>query len=83
MSEFLKNAQKPVYLKQIATVEDGAEVPNRYVFYGKGKADTSQSLRASYPAVTLSIAKKKGADAMHLSEQILHKIESIKKDLMR
>lgn len=76
------NQQKPVYLKQIATVEDGAEVPNQYVFYGKGKEDTTKDLRSAYPAVTLSIAKKKGADAMHLSEQILSKLEHVKKELV-
>jgi multidrug efflux pump subunit AcrB len=76
------NAQKPVYLKQIATIEDGPEVPAQYVFFGKGKADTSNSLRSSYPAITLSIAKKKGADAMHLSEQIISKVDHLKKELI-
>ena len=76
------NGQKPVYLKQIATVTDGPEVPAQYVFFGKGKEDTSKTLRSAYPAVTLSIAKKKGADAMHLSEQILNKVNQLKKDLI-
>jgi len=76
------NGQKPVYLKQIATVTDGPEVPAQYVFFGKGKEDTSKILRSAYPAVTLSIAKKKGADAMHLSEQILNKVNQLKKDLI-
>lgn len=76
------NNQKPVYLKQIATVEDGAETPSQYVLYGKGKADTSKDFRNIYPAITLAIAKKKGADAMHLSEQILNKVEHLKKELI-
>ncbi len=76
------NNQKPVYLKQIAMVEDGAETPSQYVLYGKGKADTSKDFRNIYPAITLAIAKKKGADAMHLSEQILNKVEHLKKELI-
>jgi len=76
------NEQKPVYLKQIATIEDGPETPVQYVLFGKGKEDTSKGYRSAYPAVTLSIAKKKGADAMHLSELILSKVEHLKKDLL-
>jgi len=76
------NEQKPVYLKQIATIEDGPETPVQYVLFGKGKEDTSKGFRSAYPAVTLSIAKKKGADAMHLSELILSKVEHLKKDLL-
>jgi len=76
------NQLKPVYLKQIATIEDGPETPSQYVLFGKGKEDTTKGLRSAYPAVTISIAKKKGADAMHLSEMILSKADHIKKGLL-
>lgn len=78
------NQDQPVYLKQIANVEDGAETPNQYVFFGYGKADTSDAnaFKSNYPAVTLSIAKKSGADAMHLSELITDKVGHLKKDLI-
>ncbi|MGF2412047.1 efflux RND transporter permease subunit [Ferruginibacter sp.] len=78
------NAQQPVYLKQIAKVEDGPETSNQYVLFGYGKADTSKAnaFKSNYPAVTLSVAKKKGADAMKLSEQIIAKVEHLKKELL-
>lgn len=78
------NQQQPVYLKQVAKVEDGPEIPNQYVSFGYGRADTSiaNRFRSNYPAVTLSVAKKKGADAMQLSEQILAKVEHLKKELL-
>jgi multidrug efflux pump subunit AcrB len=58
------NQGQPVYLKQVATVEDGAEKPSQYVFYGNGHHnELSAKFNSDYPAVTLSIAKKKGADA--------------------
>ncbi|HVV54793.1 MAG TPA: efflux RND transporter permease subunit, partial [Mucilaginibacter sp.] len=78
------NQQQPVYLKQVAKVVEGPETPSQYVFFGYGRADTTKAnaFRASYPAVTLSIAKKKGADAMKLSEQILKKVALLKKDLL-
>lgn len=76
--------QQPVYLRQIASVEDRPETSSQYVFFGYGKADTAQSkaFPSPFPAVTLSIAKKKGADAMQLSEKILSRLEYLKKDLI-
>jgi Cation/multidrug efflux pump len=78
------NEQQPVYLKQVANVEDGPETSNKYVFFGYGKADTSEAnaFKSNYAAITLSIAKKKGSDAMKLAEQILTKVEHLKKDLL-
>ena len=78
------NQQQPVYLKQVAKVEDGPETSSQYVLFGYGKADTSKAnaFKSNYPAVTLSIAKKKGADAMKLSEQIIAKTEHLKKELL-
>ncbi|MGN6396603.1 MAG: efflux RND transporter permease subunit [Mucilaginibacter sp.] len=76
------NGQQPVYLKQVATITDGPETPSQYVYFGKGAADTSKIKGADFPAVTLSIAKKKGADAMRISETILNKIEHLKKTVI-
>ncbi|MCK0178397.1 efflux RND transporter permease subunit [Flavobacteriaceae bacterium S0862] len=74
---------QPIYLKQIATIVDGPEIPNKYVSLGFGaasqKADTYKS---EYPAVTISVAKRKGADAMKISDVILDKVEHLKKTLI-
>ena len=76
--------QQPVYLRQIARVEEGPETSSQYVLFGYGKADTSKAnaFKSNYPAVTLSIAKKKGADAMKLSGQIISKVKKLKKELI-
>jgi multidrug efflux pump subunit AcrB len=74
---------RPVYLRQIATVTDGPETAQQYVYFGYGAADTSlKHFNDEYAAVTISIAKKKGADAMHLSEQILKKVEHLQQDVI-
>lgn len=59
------NDNQPVYLYQIAEVEDGPEVPKQYVSFGYGAAsgDKKADMPDDYSAVTISIAKKKGADA--------------------
>jgi multidrug efflux pump subunit AcrB len=75
---------RPVYLKQVAQVSEGPETPNQYVLFGYGKADTASKnkFRSAYPAITLAVAKKKGTDAMQLSEKILSKADRLKKDLL-
>ncbi|HTH55428.1 MAG TPA: efflux RND transporter permease subunit [Cyclobacteriaceae bacterium] len=76
------NQSHPVYLKQVATIEDGPESNSQYVFYGNGLLhESGKEYRSQYPAITLSIAKKKGADAMGLSKRILEKVEHLKKEL--
>ncbi len=77
------NKQQPVYLRQVAKIVDGPATPSQYVFFGYGKSDTLKNKFGSvYPAVTLSIAKRKGADAMRLSEEILTKTDYLKKRLI-
>lgn len=75
---------QPVYLYQIAEVEDGAEVPKQYVSFGYGAAsgDKKAGMSDDYSAVTISIAKKKGADAMKLAEVVIEKVEHLKKDVI-
>ena len=73
----------PVYLKQVAKIEDGASSAKNYVNFGYGNAtEKGKSFLSEYPAVTLSISKVKGADAMKISEEILDKVESLKKTLI-
>jgi multidrug efflux pump subunit AcrB len=73
----------PIYLKQVAQVIDGPEIASQYVSFGYGKINDSKAMhKGEYPAVTISVAKRRGADAMKVSEQILGKIEVLKKDLI-
>lgn len=78
------NAQQPVYLRQVAQVIDATQTPSQYVLFGYGKADTvkARKFRSTYPAVTLAVGKKKGADAMELSRRILAKVEHLKKEVI-
>ncbi len=74
---------QPIYLKQIASVIDGPELPQTYVSLGFGQSDEKVgSYPSEYPAVTISIAKRKGADAMKISDVILSKVEHLRKNLI-
>ncbi len=76
--------QLPIYLHQIATVVDGPEEPVSYVSfgYGSGSGDLQSRHSGDYPAVTISVAKRRGADAMRLTSQIMAKVDSLKSDLL-
>ncbi|MBP7294875.1 MAG: efflux RND transporter permease subunit [Acidobacteria bacterium] len=61
---------KPVYVRDIAAVVDGGEEPAQYVMHAHGGA--------FHPAVTLSISKRKGTNAIAVAEEVLQRVESLK-----
>jgi len=77
------NKNLPVYLKQVATIQDGPSTPKSYVSFGYGQANENfNDYRSEYAAVTVSVAKVKGADAMKISEKILDKVNQLKQHLI-
>ncbi|MDR9457120.1 MAG: efflux RND transporter permease subunit [Salegentibacter sp.] len=74
------NQNQPVYLKQVAQVLDGPELPTEYVNFGFGQANTAiaSDYPSEYPAVTISVAKRKGADAMKIADLVLEKVDHLK-----
>ncbi|WP_313114999.1 efflux RND transporter permease subunit [Aequorivita sediminis] len=75
--------KQPVYLKQIANIFDGPEISRNYVSFGYGGATENASKYPSeYPAVTISVAKRKGADAMQIADVIIAKVENLKSNLI-
>ncbi len=61
----------PVYLDEVAAVIDGPEEPDNYVLYGTGE-------KQEQAAVTLSLAKRPGANAVHVVKTVLAKVDSLK-----
>lgn len=61
---------KPVYLEDIARIEDGPEEPSNYVFHTQGGR--------TLPAVTLSVAKRKGTNATVLAKQVIERVERLR-----
>ncbi|HEX5865052.1 MAG TPA: efflux RND transporter permease subunit, partial [Casimicrobiaceae bacterium] len=71
---------RPVYLRDVAEIVDGAEEPSNYAFFGRGAARSSSP--DEEPAVTLSVAKRPGANAISVAEEVLRKIETLKGTLI-
>jgi multidrug efflux pump subunit AcrB len=70
------NGEKPVYLRDVATIVDGPEEPNQYVFFGSGAAHSATANEQS--AVTLSIAKRPGANAISVAKEVLKKLDALR-----
>ncbi len=77
---------KPVYLSDVAQITDGSAEPDNYVFMGLGPGahakNISGSAREDYAAVTISVAKRKGANATWVSEDLVRKVEALKGKLI-
>lgn len=78
------NQGQPVYLHQIATVEDGAATPSSYVSMGFGaaQADARARFPHEYEAVTIAVAKKQGADAMQLAQTVTERLDKLKETVI-
>jgi multidrug efflux pump subunit AcrB len=63
---------KPVFVRNVATVTDGGEEPGQYVRIAR--ADAPEFL----PAVTIAIAKRKGTNAVLVAGNVLRRIEPLK-----
>jgi multidrug efflux pump subunit AcrB len=69
-------AGQPLYLEDVATITDGPQEPVDYVYFGAGGAEAGPS--GTKPAVTLAVAKRKGANATTVSQDVLAKVDSLR-----
>jgi multidrug efflux pump subunit AcrB len=106
--EFLRSAQDvgdlvvgvnkglPVYLREVARIETGAQLPQRYVWFTPGAASAAASELAPstdnarndkvatalpagsvYPAVTISVTKKPGENAVDVARAVRERITAL------
>ena len=61
---------KPIFVRDVAQVTDGGEEPSQYVRFSDG--------HGFYPAVTMAISKRKGTNAVTVSENVLHRLEPLR-----
>lgn len=77
---------RPVYLRNISTVIDGPAEAEDYTRIGYSHrhrhADQIKEQPLEYPAVTLSLAKKPGANAVDVSRHILSRLEELKENMI-
>ncbi len=73
------HAGRPVYLRDVVEkIEDGPAEPDNYVLFAAAKGATGSSANPEYPAVTITVAKRKGANATLIAESALKKIDGLR-----
>ena len=73
------HAGRPVYLRDVAeTIQDGPAEPDNYVLFANGKATSGSAVNPASPAVTITIAKRKGANATWVAQNVLTKVDSLR-----
>ena len=69
------HGNKPVYLREVARVEAGAQLPLRYVWFTPGGAEGAGQV---YPAVTITLTKKPGANAVDVASAARERLEALR-----
>jgi multidrug efflux pump subunit AcrB len=67
----------PVYLRDVvADMEDGPAEPNNYVLFANARGGAGAT--SDYPAVTITLSKRKGTNATDISERVLGKVSALR-----
>ena len=70
---------KPVYLRDVAAeIVDGPAEPQDYVLFANAAGAPKDALRGEYPAVTITLAKRKGTNATVITEKAEKKIGELR-----
>ncbi len=79
------DAGRPVFLRDVASVLDGPAEPATYTRFGAGAAAVGAARElgdAAVPAVTLSVAKHKGLNAVTVVADVMRKVDTLQSLLL-
>ncbi|MBK1724349.1 efflux RND transporter permease subunit [Thiocystis violacea] len=70
---------RPVYLRDVATIERGPQQPATYVRVGAGAAagQVGIDLLGSTPAVTIAVAKQSGVNAVKVAQDVIDRFAQL------
>lgn len=71
---------KPVFLKDVAEIQDGPAELDQSSTFGYGPAAVKPPYRGEAPAVAIAIAKKAGTNAVVVADAVLAKLHELKRD---
>jgi multidrug efflux pump subunit AcrB len=80
------NQGKPLYLREVARIESGAQLPQRYVWSTPGAAEAAGEGAAQtgqvFPAVTITVTKKPGENAVDVAQAVRQRAESLRNSVI-
>ena len=68
----------PVFLRDVAGVSNGSDRPASYLSHGIGPAAAHPAGSARYPAVTITVGKKPGENAVEVSAGVIARLEQLR-----
>ncbi|MEZ5645997.1 MAG: efflux RND transporter permease subunit [Burkholderiaceae bacterium] len=71
---------RPIYLREVARVETGAQQPQRHVWFTPGAADADHPAAQgqNHPAVTVTVTKKPGENAVDVAHGAARRLDDLK-----
>src|SRR5579872_7162634 len=70
---------RPVYLRDVVDkIEDGPAEPHDYVLFANAKGTSAQAANSEYPALTITLAKRKGTNASIIADNVLEKVSAMR-----
>ena len=70
---------RPIYLRDVVEkIEDGPAEPDNYVLFANAGGASAQSDNSEYPAVTITLAKRKGTNASIIADHVLEKVSALR-----
>ncbi len=75
---------RPVFVRDVARVVEGPDLPSRYVALTTGPAAAQKGIAGtgSFPAVTLAVSKKPGANAVDVADAVLVRMSALRTSLI-
>jgi multidrug efflux pump subunit AcrB len=75
---------RPVFITDVARVEEGPDLPSAYVWHGAGKAGLAEGGKGGgeHPAVTIAITKKPGTNAVDVAAQVIARAEALRDQIV-
>src|SRR6516165_1810199 len=68
---------RPIYLRDVAEkLQDGPAESDTYVLFANARGGAEQKPGAEYPAVTITLSKRKGTNATDISRRILDNVNA-------
>ena len=75
-------AGRPVFLTDVARIEDGPDLPGRYAWFGTGPASARGAGSGEHPAVTIAVSKKPGENAVRVADRVIARAEALRNQIV-
>jgi multidrug efflux pump subunit AcrB len=76
---------RPVYLRNVVqAIADGPAAPSNYVLFGNGAGAqaSDENPAGEFPAVTITVAKRKGTNATLIAQNVLKRMEELRGNVL-